>query len=349
LWLSFLSLRAIRGVDDYFNSLRFVALSNFGESRRRFNACVRGKQSMLAKRIRILIFCVAATSTSLFGCGNNSDSTAEEGHDSTSVVTTGPANGSLVVAGGNVQDPAIIGRFLELAGGVDASIVVVPTAAGGNIDDLPWNILEPLQKVGATNLTVLHTRDPKEADTDEFAAPLKDAAGVWFVGGRQWRIADSYLGTKTQEEFRAVLERGGVIGGSSAGATIQGSYLARGDSNANTIMMGDHEQGFSYIENVAIDQHLLVRNRQFDLQEIMDARPELLGLGLDEDTAIVVTGDDFEVIGQGYVAVYDSARTVGRDGHFYFLMPGDQFNLRSRTPQRPGDDSDSFAILGTKE
>ncbi|MGY8793973.1 MAG: hypothetical protein ACKVJN_02430, partial [Woeseiales bacterium] len=110
---------------------------------------------MLAKRIRFSAFCVAATSTFLFGCGNNSDSTAVEDHDSTSVVTTGPVNGSLVVAGGNVQDPAIIGRFLELAGGLDASIVVVPTAAGGDIDDLPWNILEPLQKVGATNLTVL--------------------------------------------------------------------------------------------------------------------------------------------------------------------------------------------------
>lgn len=301
---------------------------------------------MLTKRVCFLVFCVATSSVFLSGCGKNSDSEAGDVHDLTTVVTTGPAYGSLVVAGGNVQDPAIIGRFLELAGGVNASVVVVPTAAGGDVDALPWNVLEPLQKVGATNLTLLHTRDPKEADTDEFAAPLKNAAGVWFTGGRQWRIADSYLGTKTQEEFRAVLERGGVIGGSSAGATIQGSYLARGDSNTNTIMMGDHEQGFSYIENVAIDQHLLVRNRQFDLQEIIDARPDLLGLGLDEDTAIVVTGDDFEVIGQGYVAVYDRARTVGRDGRFYFLMPGDQFNLRTRTPLRPGDDSDPFAISG---
>ena len=81
-------------------------------------------------------------------------------------------------------------------------------------------------------------------------------------GGRQWRIADSYLGTLTEKEFRTVLDRGGVIGGSSAGATIQGSYLARGDTQANTIMMGDHEQGFAYIENVAIDQHLLVRIKQ---------------------------------------------------------------------------------------
>jgi cyanophycinase len=78
-----------------------------------------------------------------------------------------------------------------------------------------------------------------------------------------------------------------VVGGSSAGATIQGSYLVRGDTKSNQIMMGDHEQGFGYIKNVAIDQHVLARNRQFDLYEIMRKHPELLGLGIDENTAIV--------------------------------------------------------------
>jgi len=132
---------------------------------------------------------------------------------------------------------------------------------------------------GVMNVTVLHTKDRDLADSEEFVAPIRNATGVWFTGGRQWRIADSYLGTLTQREFEAVLERGGVIGGSSAGATIQGSYLARGDTKANTIMMGDHEEGFAFINNVAIDQHLLKRNRQFDLVEILTAHPGLLGIG----------------------------------------------------------------------
>jgi len=262
--------------------------------------------------------------------------------------TTGPISGALVVAGGNVKDAAIIERFLELAGGRDVPIVVVPTAAEGDVNNLDWDYLEPFREAGATNLTALHTRDPAEANTEAFVAPLKETRGVWFVGGRQWRIADSYLGTLTEKEFRAVLNRGGVIGGSSAGATIQGSYLARGDTNANTIMMGDHEQGFAYIQNVAIDQHLLVRNRQFDLIEIIQAHPELLGLGLDEDTAIVVKGNEFEVIGQGYVAIYDSSRLVGPDGQFYFLAPGDHFNMKERQPLRPGDDSEPFAVLSSR-
>jgi cyanophycinase len=290
----------------------------------------------------------SAMSMMLIACGENrSDSTAPVA-DREVTPTTGPTSGALVVAGGNIKDIAIFERFLELAGGPDAPIVVVPTAAEGDVNNLEWDYLKPFREAGATNLSVLHTRDPAEANTAAFAAPLKAARGVWFTGGRQWRIADAYLGTLTEKEFRAVLDRGGVIGGSSAGATIQGSYLARGDTNANTIMMGDHEQGFAYIQNVAIDQHLLVRNRQFDLVEIIETHPELLGLGLDEDTAIVVQGDEFEVIGQGYVAIYDSSRIVGPEGRFYFLAPGDLFNMKERQPLRPGDDSKPFAVIRTE-
>ena len=291
------------------------------------------------------ITAVAVMTTALIACDEDSSRSSIQATDREASVTTGPASGTLVVAGGNIKDAAIIERFVELAGGPGAPIVVVPTAAGGDINNLDWDFLEPFRDDGAVNLTVLHTRDPAEAETDAFVAPLKEARGVWFTGGRQWRIADSYLGTRTETEFRAVLDRGGVIGGSSAGATIQGSYLARGDSSTNTIMMGDHEQGFAYIRNVAIDQHVLVRNRQFDLIEIIEARPELLGLGIDEDTAIVVTGDDFEVIGQGYVAVYDHDRIVGTNGRFYFLMPGDRFDMKKRQPLRPDDDSEPFAAI----
>lgn len=290
---------------------------------------------------------ITALSMMLTACIEDRSDTIAPVADRATSPTTGPASGSLVVAGGNVKDAAVIQRFLELAGGPGARIVVVPTAAEGDVHNLDWDYLEPFRDAGATNLTVLHTRDPAEANTQAFAAPLKEATGAWFTGGRQWRIADAYLGTLTEKEFRAVLDRGGVIGGSSAGATIQGSYLARGDTHANTIMMGDHEQGFAYIQNVAIDQHLLVRNRQFDLIEIIEAHPELLGLGLDEDTAIVVEGNEFEVIGQGYVAIYDSSRSVGPGGQFYFLAPGDHFNMKERQPLRPGDDSEPFAVINT--
>ncbi|MFQ5638945.1 MAG: cyanophycinase [bacterium] len=246
----------------------------------------------------------------------------------------GPKNGSLILAGGGIRDQAIIERFIDLAGGQEAPIVVIPTAGGGDHYDQYWRGLRLFKEAGVKNVMVLHSYDRKVADTDEFAAPIKAARGVWFSGGRQWRLADSYLNTKVHKALWELLERGGVIGGSSAGATIQGSYLARGDTKTNTIMMGDHEQGFAFLKNVAVDQHILKRNRHFDLIEIIEARPELLGIGLDEDTAIVVQGDRFEVIGQSYVAIYDHNRRLNSGGRFYFLAPGDQYNLKSREPFR---------------
>ena len=102
--------------------------------------------------------------------------------------------------------------------------------------------------------------------------------------------------------------------------------------------MGDHEIGMGFLKNSAIDQHLLARNRQFDLIEIIKAKPELLGIGIDENTAIVVTGDRFDVIGKGYVAIYDANRMIDSGGLFYLLAPGDRFDLKSRQGYRSSTD-----------
>ena len=247
----------------------------------------------------------------------------------------GPANGSLVVVGGAMRDLGIVRRFIDLAGGPDAPIVVIPTAGGAAEYDRFYPGLRQFRAAGATNLTVIHTNDRAEADSEAFVQPIREAGGVWFPGGRQWRIADSYLDTRTEEELHAVLARGGVIGGSSAGASIQGSYLIRGDTQTNTIMMGDHVEGFGFLRNVGVDQHLLRRNRQFDMLEVIEAMPDLLGIGIDENTAIVVQGDEFEVIGESYVVIYDSGARIDSGGDFYFLAPGDRFNMATREARRP--------------
>ena len=134
------------------------------------------------------------------------------------------------------------------------------------------------------------------ADTEEFAKILRDAKGVWFDGGRQWNIVDSYAKTLTEREFHNVLERGGVIGGSSAGATIQGDYLVRGAIAGSDIVMTpepEHEHGFAFLRKVAIDQHINTRNRWDDIIPVIKKYPNLLGIGLSEGTAIVVTGAGF--------------------------------------------------------
>jgi cyanophycinase len=247
----------------------------------------------------------------------------------------GPARGALVIVGGAMQSSEIYRRFIELAGGPDAPIVMIPTAGGEEAYDEFYQGLTDWREAGARNLILLHTTDPKVADTDAFVAPLLSAHGVFFFGGRQWHLVDAYGGTKTEAAIRGVLDRGGVIGGSSAGASIQGSFLVRGDTRSNTVMMGDHQRGFEYLRNVAIDQHVLRRNRHFDLIEVVEAHPELLGIGIDENTALVVQGDQAEVIGASYVLIYDNKSTVGDGGKFYFLAPGDRFDLATREATRP--------------
>jgi len=242
--------------------------------------------------------------------------------------------GSLVIVGGAMKSPEIFNEFLMLAGGEDALIILVPTAIADTVSlEMQKRQLEYLQSLGAKNVVVLHTKDRNKANQLSFYQPVLNATGVWFTGGRQWRIADSYLGTKTEEAFHQLFERGGVIGGSSAGATIQGSYLARGDTKTNTIMMGDHEDGFGFMPNTAIDQHLLKRNRQFDLIEIIEAKPQLLGIGIDENTAIIVNGHQFSVMGTGYVAIYDSnlikEQSYGRF-KFFLLTSGDVYDWKDR-------------------
>ncbi len=246
-----------------------------------------------------------------------------------------PPQGHLVIVGGAMRDTNIVRRFLDLAGGPDAPIVLIPTAGGAESYDQDWRGRRQFEALGASNLTVLHTYDRNEANTKGFAQPIRDAEAVWFGGGRQWRLADSYLNTEVHRAIRELLARGGTVGGSSAGATILGSYLARGDTKDNVTMMGDHVEGLGFLTDVAIDQHLLRRNRQFDLLEIIEAHPGLLGIGLDENTAIVVQGDGFDVIGRSYVVLYSASRRIGTRGGFAFLAPGDHYDLTTGEATRP--------------
>jgi cyanophycinase len=254
--------------------------------------------------------------------------------------TTGPAHGTLLIVGGGNLSDSILLKFMELAGGKDAPIVVIPTAEGSVTYDANEGGAGRMRKLGATRVTVLHTNKRDTANSEAFTSPLLNAKGVWFGGGRQWRLVDAYKNTLTEKMFWKVLERGGVIGGSSAGATIQGSYLTRGDTNNNQLMMGDHQEGFGFLKNVAIDQHVLVRNRQFDMFDILKNLPGLLGIGIDENTCIIVRGNEFEVMGASYVLVYDG-KFWSREGSdlknlpdpsrsFYFLRKGDKYDLVNR-------------------
>ncbi len=247
--------------------------------------------------------------------------------------TVGPPRGALLIVGGGKLVPAIVERFIELAGGRDSPIVVIPTADGTEPSPKVEDTF--LAKAGCSNVTILHTKNRAIADADWFVEPLRRARAVWFNGGQKWRLVDSYLNTRTERELFALLARGGVIGGSSAGASIQGSYLVRGAREGTDIMMAPgYEQGLAFLRNTAIDQHLLKRNRQDDLVQVIEKYPHLLGIGIDESTAVVVQGDCFEVIGESKVAIYDRNHPPAANGkRYYFLDPGARFDLKSRRPE----------------
>jgi len=259
----------------------------------------------------------------------------------------GPPRGALViVGGGNLEGTGILEKFIELAGGPDKKFVIVPTAGGNRNREgavttyVEETVVQSWVRRGVTHVTMLHTHDPKVADTDAFVKDLREADAVWFNGGRQWNIVDSYANTRTYEEFHKVLERGGVIGGSSAGATIQGHYLVRGDTSGPNVVMTaepNHQEGFRFLRGTAIDQHINARNRWDDLIPVIGKFPKLLGIGLSEGTAIVVTGDRFEVIGKWKVAVHDNTRVYQPwEKPYFVLSAGDVYDMQARKVEKYG-------------
>lgn len=261
----------------------------------------------------------------------------------TSKTSKGPVNGTIIAIGGHASDEIFLPLVKKEAERTGVKLVVIPTARGDEFfeDDSTFiKLKKRFAAYGFESVEIVHTRSQETANKKEFVIPLQEANAVWIMGGRQWRLADAYLNTLTHMELIALLQRGGVIAGTSAGATIMGSYMVRGDTGGNTIMMGDHEESFGFLKNTAIDQHLLARNRHFDMFEVLREKPGLLGIGLDENTAIIVKNNQIEVAGESFVAIYDGTRwSEERDTlytlssnkeEFYFIKPGDRYDLRNR-------------------
>jgi len=199
---------------------------------------------------------------------------------------------------------------------------------------------KPFFDIGFKNINIVHTREINTANSDSLNNILLSADGVWITGGRQWRLAKAYNETKIQTSLKTLLNQGKVIAGTSAGASIMADVLIRGDSLDSTILLGDYQTGFGFISNCAIDQHHIARNRQFDMFEIKSKKPNILGLGIDENTGIIVNQNKFRVIGDSYVTIYDNTRwseekdTIyqlqKQDKQFYTLSNGYEYDLTTR-------------------
>ncbi|MEQ1828489.1 MAG: Type 1 glutamine amidotransferase-like domain-containing protein [Pirellula sp.] len=242
--------------------------------------------------------------------------------------------GTLMIVGGGGMPEGLMSQFVESAGGVEnAKLVYVPCEENERVAP-NQSMVATWEKMGVKHTSFIHTKDRQQANDDEaFLEPLKDATGIWFGGGRQWNLADSYYGTKAHQRMKEVLRRGGVVGGSSAGASIQASYLARATPIENFKIMapGYERGGLGFIRGVAIDQHFTQRRRQADMTQLVNRYPQLLGIGIDESTAIVVRGSVAQVVGKGKVHFYDRTQKVVPDRpDFLALEEGGSYDLAKR-------------------
>lgn len=236
--------------------------------------------------------------------------------------TFGPEKGWLVIDGGKEPLlPAIAQRFVSLAGGPNANIVLVPTAMRDSKEDI--DIYE--KWLGARRITVLNTHDPAVANSEAFVAPLRKATGVWFTGGDESKIVRAYVGTLTQKDVEAVLERGGVVGGSSAGAFVLGAMALIPPKMSPSGFVPVDNRTFGFLHSIFIIPHVIQMKWENRMAEGMAAFRGLLGIGVDAGAALVVHGDQCEVIGDSKVLLPNGS---GADGQGYeVLSAGARFDL----------------------
>jgi len=251
-----------------------------------------------------------------------------------SVSTHGPARGSLVLQGGVGLNRAIAAAFVARAGGPESHIVVIPTASVG--DAGPPGMATFLasrikESFGVAAVSVLHTINRADAEADSFVEPLRKATGVWMLGGFPENLVHAYLGTKTERAIKELLERGGVVGGESAGAMIQGSWLDTTDSEwtpeIHALIQKHGTSGFGLLTNAAIFPHFDKRGPAAAVKESA-TYPDQLAIGIDNETALIVRGALAEVVGAGTVSMYDgSGRSAPR---VVILRSGDRYDLSTR-------------------
>jgi len=231
--------------------------------------------------------------------------------------------GPLMIIGGaedKLRKRTILQEFVRSAGGPDARIAVVPTASsiGAEVTEV-YDAL--FRREGAGAVVAVRPETREEAHDDELVASVEGATGVFMTGGNQLKLSAIVCGTPLGDAIVAAHRRGAVVAGTSAGASIQSSHmLAFGGPGATPKQrMTQMAAGLGLIDSVVIDQHFDQRNRYGRLLMIVAQSPQLLGIGVDEDTAAVVerTSDGHEVlrvIGKGAVTVMDPTNIVS-DAH----------------------------------
>jgi cyanophycinase len=256
----------------------------------------------------------------------------------------------LVIIGGAEDkqgDCQILREFVRRAGGTKAHIVIM-TAATELPREVGENYIRVFERLGAEEARIVDTETRKDASSSTALEAIACATGIFFTGGDQARITSILKDTEIDAAIHKRFSEGAVIGGTSAGAAVMPDVMiVEGDSETNarveTVKMGP---GMGFLPGVVIDQHFSQRGRLGRLISALLIQPAVLGFGIDENTAMVVTDNQFEVIGEGCVTVVDESEAthsniddILRDeplaicgAKLHILPRGYKFDLKTRKP-----------------
>ncbi len=262
-----------------------------------------------------------------------------------STVPAAPPRGSLLIVGGGPIPDAILERFVALAGGAgDARIAILPTAS--EHADSGVEIAADFQKLGAAAERIVLSRE--QADTEEAAKRLDGVTGIWFGGGDQSRLTAVLSRTRVESAIRERFRAGAVVGGTSAGAAVMSTPMLTGEerrpggdrppakdsSDAYMTIERDNvvtAEGLGLLPGAIVDQHFVRRRRNNRLLSVVLEHPELVGVGIDESTALEVGPDGvWRVLGESVAVVFDarqaritqsSASSLGATGVRLQILP----------------------------
>jgi len=260
--------------------------------------------------------------------------------------------GHLFIIGGGDRPPEMMKRFIQLGGlSADEKIVIFPMASSTSHES-GKSMVEEFRSLGLQDVEY-HVLDREQALGEENMKILENVKRIYFPGGDQSLLTKVLVKTPLHRRMLEIYETGGVIGGTSAGAAVMSELMITGDEKrevgdgeAFTKILADNivvTPGFGFIKKAIIDQHFVARKRHNRLISLVAEHPDLLGIGIDESTAIIVNPDQtFEVIGEQNVVVYDAtgakmtilpSQTIGGFGiTMHLLKPGDRFDLRAKKP-----------------
>jgi cyanophycinase len=255
--------------------------------------------------------------------------------------------GHLVLIGGGDKPDDAMAKFIELAGGRQAPMVAIPTASEDS--DVGYYYTDLFRETyGCPNVVTLDIKNRADAARPDFVELAAAAGGIFFGGGDQTRITRAILDTPVGDAITAAFARGAVVGGTSAGTACQSPLMITGEGDFTVIRAGSVElwRGFGFFRDVVVDQHFIARQRSNRLISVILDHPQLLGVGIDEDTAVWARPDGtFEVLGKRCVMVLDAShatvsRRPGENGQdalgvhgltTHVLLRGEVFDLKTRS------------------